>query len=285
MTLLPEHTTARATAPDGVAVAVQDWGAPTGAGRAQDVLFLHGFSQSHSCWLHQIASPLAQRYRLVTYDLRGHGDSDKPGDALYYQDPRRWADEVNAVIGQAKLLRPTIVAWSYAGRIILDYLSVYGDGALSSLVLVNATTSTDPAVFGPAARLLREMGDVDPAVSEAATRELLKACVAHPLPDEELQYMLQYNRKVPPRVRANLRRPPRNYEPVLNGLRVPVLVVHGALDPIQLPAMAAHTASQIRHARLSIYDDAAHMPFWEQPARFNAQLDEFIQLRVTRQPA
>ncbi len=276
MLQLPQYTPARVLAPDGVAVAVQDWGAPATSGRARDVLFLHGFSQSHQSWLHQVAGPLAQQFRLVTYDLRGHGDSDKPVEPHFYQEPQRWAAEVKAVIDQLGLYRPILVAWSYAGRIALDYLSCFGEGALGGLVMVNATSKTDPTVLGPAASLLREMCDPDPVVNTAGNRALLAACVAQPLSAEALAYLLEFNQKVPPQIRANLRRPPGDYATVLAALTLPVLIVHGLRDPINLPAMAAYTHSQAPHARLIAYEQAAHMPFWEEPERFNADLAAFI---------
>lgn len=263
-------------APDGVAVAVQDWAAPVTGARKRDVLLLHGFSQSHQSWLHQFAGSLARDFRLVTYDLRGHGASDKPEDPRYYQDARRWADEVRAVIEHTQLERPVVIAWSYSGRIILDYLGNYGDGALSALVMVNATARTDPDVLGPAASLLRQMCDPDPAINVAGTRALLRACVAKPLTDEELKFMLAYNLAVSPQIRANLRRPPADYAAVLQSLRLPTLIVHGLLDPINLPTMAAYTHSQVRGSKLITYDDVAHMPFWEAPQRFNADVTDFI---------
>ena len=60
--------------PDGLNIAVQEWGNP--AGRA--IVFIHGFSQLHLSWSRQYGSALAREFRLITYDLRGHGQSDKP---------------------------------------------------------------------------------------------------------------------------------------------------------------------------------------------------------------
>ena len=237
---------------------------------------MHGFSQSHKSWLNQFAGSPGQDFRLVTFDLRGHGDSDKPVDVSYYQDSQRWADDVHAVIQQTKLVRPVLVAWSYSGRIALDYLSAYGSDALSALAMICATTKTDPTVLGPAASILRLMCDPDPAINVQGMHDLLNACVAKPLPAEEIDYMLEFNLKVPAQIRANLRRPPADYGVVLQALRLPTLVLHGALDPINLPAMAHYTKSQVRDAQLIIYDDVAHMPFWESPARFNTDFTHFI---------
>lgn len=271
----------RVTTPDGVGVVAQDWTAPADRRGRQDILFLHGYSQSHSCWQHQLEGPLSREFRLVTYDLRGHGDSDKPDDPAYYQDARRWADELHAVITALDLHRPVIVAWSYAGRNLMDYLSAYGESALGGIVLAGASTSTAPERLGPDAQWLRKMADADPAVATAATRAMLKACFAHPLPEVEFEALLATNQRVPAQIRGYLRgRVSPDYGPVLRALQRPALVIHGEQDTINLPAMAHYSASQLRGAELQLYAGVAHVPFAEAPARFDADMADFIGRRI-----
>jgi pimeloyl-ACP methyl ester carboxylesterase len=45
--------------------------------------------------------------------------------------------------------------------------------------------------------------------------------------------------------------------------------------------MAAYTVSQIQGAQLKMYEDVAHMPFWESPQRFNADVSEFFRRAFT----
>ena len=62
---------------DGVRIAYQD----RGAGRP--IVFVHGWGGSGDVWDYQVLD-LADRFRVITVDLRGHGDSDKPwGDYGY----------------------------------------------------------------------------------------------------------------------------------------------------------------------------------------------------------
>jgi non-heme chloroperoxidase len=100
-----------ARAPDGVSIAVQDWGNPAGP----EILFIHGFSQASLSWARQTSSELAKEFHIVTYDLRGHGNSDKPLEPEKYKESKGWADEVKAVMETAKLKRPVLVGWSYGG--------------------------------------------------------------------------------------------------------------------------------------------------------------------------
>ena len=79
----------------------------TGNPKGRPILFIHGFSQCWLAWSRQMNSELAEDYRLVAMDMRGHGLSDKPREG--YTDSRLWADDVNAVI-QVLSLVPAIRA-------------------------------------------------------------------------------------------------------------------------------------------------------------------------------
>src|SRR5260370_19559869 len=130
--------------PDGVTIAAQEWGNQSGP----EILFIHGFSQASLSWQRQVESNLAKEFRMVTYDLRGHGNSDKPLEPEKYKESKAWADEVQAVIDAAKLKRPVLVGWSYGGRVIGDYLAINGAAGLAGLNYVDATTKSDPSFFG-----------------------------------------------------------------------------------------------------------------------------------------
>jgi pimeloyl-ACP methyl ester carboxylesterase len=62
----------------------------------------------------------------------------------------------------------------------------------------------------------------------------------------------------------------------LQALKLPVLVTQGAADRLVLPVAAKHTAATIPGAKLSVYDGVGHAPFWEDTARFNAELAAFV---------
>ncbi|WP_163579551.1 alpha/beta fold hydrolase, partial [Klebsiella pneumoniae] len=78
--------------------------------------------------------------RIITFDLRGHGLSDKPAAREAYQPAKVWADDVKAVIEATGVERPVLVGWSYAGRVMADYLLVHGGARVAGLNFVNAVT-------------------------------------------------------------------------------------------------------------------------------------------------
>ena len=258
--------------PDGLTISAQEWGNPDGP----EILLIHGLSQSHLSWLRQVKSDLATSFRMITYDIRGHGGSDKPLVGSYYMDQKRWADEVRAVIKEARLRRAVLVGWSYGGRIIAEYLMHYGDKAIAGINFVAAVTKGGADFLGPAAPAVRKMASENLAENIENTLSFLKLSTTRALPAEEFEAMLAYNMVVPPRVRRHLLARPAPYEDALKKIKVPVLVTHGTQDRVILIRMARYTASVVPNAKASFYQGAGHMPFWEDAPRFNRELAGFV---------
>ncbi|MFG1359543.1 alpha/beta fold hydrolase [Xanthobacter pseudotagetidis] len=263
------------TTPDGLAIAASVW-EPDGTAPGPDLLFIHGFSQCGLCWSEQVASPALAHLRRATYDFRGHGASDKPHDPAFYQEAGRWADELAAVIGQAGLDRPILVGWSYAGRIMCDYLARHGSGAVSGLVFVDGVVSNEKRFFGTCNRLMRQMCSPDPATNVAATRAFLRNCFAREPGRDAFETLLGLNMLVPAPVRAGMFGRPADYDGLLGGLDLPVLAIQGAQDIVVAPAMAEHIAATVPGARLELFAEAGHAPFLEAPEAFNAALARFV---------
>jgi pimeloyl-ACP methyl ester carboxylesterase len=266
-----EHTI---TGGGGLKLHVEEAGNPDG----QPLLFIHGWSQCRLAWMQQFNSDLADDYRLVAMDMRGHGLSEKPDDA--YGDSRLWADDVQAVITELGLERPIISGWSYGGLLICDYLRVHGETGIGGLHFVSAITKlgTDAAnaVIGPEF--------LNNAVASFSTdaEECVRAIEAYmaqvtvaDLPPDVWSLILGYNAIVPPRVRQALFSREIENDDLLTTISVPTLITHGDCDEIVLPAAAEQHAALIPHAVHSVYPNIGHATFAEAPDRFNRELREF----------
>ncbi|MFG1464406.1 alpha/beta hydrolase [Xanthobacter sp. DSM 24535] len=259
-------------APDGVRLAVREWGAPHG----RPVLFIHGYSQSGLCWQRQVESAALAHLRLVTFDLRGHGASDKPLDPAHYKADTRWSGDIAALIAQLGLERPVLVGWSYGGRVIGDYLRHHGEDALAALVFVDGVVATERQLFGTCNNLMRLMGSDDPATQIAATRAFLRKCFeVQPDPDS-FEIALASNMMTPPQVRAAMSGRPADYGPELAAITRPVLVVHGLKDQVIHPDMSQRILQHVPHAQFAPFPQCGHAPFLEAPEAFNAELGRFI---------
>lgn len=264
----------RVRAPDGVEVAAYEYGNPQGPA----ILFVHGFMQAALSWDRQTRDPgLAREFRMVAYDIRGHGMSGKPEGDGFYKPGKVWADEVKAVIDALGLRRPVLVGWSYGGRIMGDYVAEHGAGALSAMNWVGATSSAaDPSRFGRGGRHNGPNGgaSADPATAIRATIAFLRECFEVQPSASGFETMLAFNMMVPRHVRLALQGRPMDIDATLRALSLPTLVTHGDRDKLVLASMGRHTAATVPGARLSVYEDIGHAPFWEDAPRFNRELAE-----------
>jgi non-heme chloroperoxidase len=258
----------------GLRLHVREWGDPHGP----PIVFVHGWSQCQLCWSRQIAGALAKDFRIVTFDLRGHGASEKPLDAEHYREARVWADDVAAVIEQLELDRPVLVAWSYGGLVVTDYLRAYGEAKIAGLNLVAGAVMLKPGFDHIGPGFLANAGDASVAdlpTNIAAIRRFLRASTVRPLSDDDRSTALCWNMVVPPQVRGALLARDTDADAVLSGLSVPVLVTHGRADAIVLPSMSEHVLDVCETARASWYEGIGHLPFLEDPARFDRELGAF----------
>jgi non-heme chloroperoxidase len=131
---------------DGVDLHVVEAGRPDGPA----IVFVHGLASSSSAWAvlldHQ---ELARQFRLIAFDLRGHGQSAtalKP-EQLTAEGPeagaRLWSQDLDAVLSGVE--SPILVGWSFGGGVVQSWLQTHrGPGAAPAVVLVCV-----PNVFGP----------------------------------------------------------------------------------------------------------------------------------------
>jgi non-heme chloroperoxidase len=267
-----KHKPISVKTPDGLTISAQQWGNPGG----REILFIHGFAQSYLSWMRQVDSELANEFRIVTYDLRGHGNSDKPLDPARYRDSRAWGDEVQAVMDAAGLKRPVLSGWSYAGRVISDYLATHGADRLAGINYVGSSIRVDPATVGDNIVNLPLMASEDLVTNIAATRSFVHGCFSRQPTADDFETMLAFNMMVPPAVRGAMGGRPHDATAMVSKLNIPVLVTHGAEDRnIRLEA-ARYTASVIPGATLSVYEGIGHSPFYEDAPRFNAEMASFV---------
>jgi non-heme chloroperoxidase len=257
----------------GLRLHVREWGRPDGP----PILFMHGFSQCHLCWARQYESALAEEFRLVAYDLRGHGMSEAPLSPEHYTDARLWADDVAAIIEQLRLDRPVLVGWSYGGFIICDYLRAHGQDRIAAIDFVAGGVKLGEAAFGTliGPGFLDNFADAtadDLPTNIRGMRGLVKAFPAKPFPSDEVETLLCASMTVPARIRANLAAREIDGDDVLRALQVPLLVTQGRADTICLPAMAEHVLATCPTAEPSWYEGVGHTPHLEQPERFNREL-------------
>jgi pimeloyl-ACP methyl ester carboxylesterase len=257
----------------GVRLHVREWGNADGP----PILFIHGWSQNHLCWDKQYESALRDEFRLVAFDLRGHGMSEAPPGPGPYTDDRLWADDLAAVIGRLDVERAVLVGWSYGAFVICDYIRTYGQDRVAAINFVEGAVKLGEAAFGTliGPGFLDHFADAtadDLPTNIRGMRGFVRVCLAKPVAAEDFETALCWNMAVAPQVRASLAAREIDDDDVLRGLGVPVLVTQGRSDTVVLPAMAEHILATCPTAEASWYDGVGHVPHLEEPGRFNREL-------------
>lgn len=115
-----------------VKVHVDDYG---GSGRP--VVLIHGWPLSGESWVEQISALREAGYRVLTYDRRGFGRSDKPKTGYGYDT---LADDLAGLLDQLDLTDVSLVGFSMGGGEVARYIAKYGESRLHSIVFAAAVT-------------------------------------------------------------------------------------------------------------------------------------------------
>jgi non-heme chloroperoxidase len=259
-----------------VNIAVED----VGPRDARAVVFVHGFAQSRHSFRPLFEGPLARDHRLVAFDLRGHGESDKPAGESPYRDGDLLGDDLHAVIETLGLVRPVVVAWSYGGVVLGEYLRRRGDAALSAVLLAAAAIHVGrsakaffgPAMLGNARALLSD----DLAVYEAGARAFAAACTAGPIDDSVIEGAVVHMLQVPVHVRRALLSRDADFSDDYARCEVPIVTAHGRADQVVLPLMSEHVGRLVPSSVAVLLDRVGHLPWVEAPESFAEAIRELV---------
>jgi pimeloyl-ACP methyl ester carboxylesterase len=224
-------------------------------------------------------SSLADDFRLVAMDLRGHGLSDKPRDG--YDDSRLWADDIHATIEALNLDHPILIGWSYGPLVILDYIRHYGEdeigganfiGGITKLGSAEAASVLTPEFLG----LLPGFFATDAEESLRALDSLPRLCFVSELTAVDRYLMLGYGASVPPYVRQGLLSRCVDNDDLLPKIQAPVLITHGAADAVVQTTVIERQMARIGHAEVRMMENAGHACFWDDEAGYDQSLRKFV---------
>ncbi|MFK0369089.1 alpha/beta fold hydrolase [Enterobacter sichuanensis] len=121
------------TTKDGVNIYYKDWGPK----EAQPIVFHHGWPLSADDWDNQMLFFLAEGYRVIALDRRGHGRSDQVSEG---HDMDHYAADASAVVESLDLRNAVHVGHSTGGGQVARYVAKYGQpqGRVAKAVLVSA---------------------------------------------------------------------------------------------------------------------------------------------------
>jgi pimeloyl-ACP methyl ester carboxylesterase len=269
-----------------------EWGRP----EAPPVVLLHGFADHAHSW-DWVAERLQQDYRIIAPDLRGHGDSAWSPDGDYVMEA--FVYDLAELIASLQLTPVRIVAHSLGGNVAIRYTGLYPANVIRLVAIEGLGPSPQQQAerWGalPLAQRLRQWIEQRrvlagrkrrryPSVDAALERlwsanKRLDAARARHLTVHGLREHSDggYSWKYDPLARA---RPPfdmpqADLEQLWSAIGCPTLLCYGADSWASNPAKDGR-ARHFRHARVSLYEDAAHWLHHDQFERFVLEVSEFL---------
>jgi pimeloyl-ACP methyl ester carboxylesterase len=106
-------------------------------GTGEPVVLVHGFGNSVDTWTNSgIVQALATSYRVIAFDERGHGRSDKPHDPGAYG--REMTNDIVRVLDRLGIDRAHIVGYSLGGHLVSQLLTLHPERFLSATLIAGA---------------------------------------------------------------------------------------------------------------------------------------------------
>ncbi len=251
------------------------------------MLLVHGIGQSHASFEEQLRGPLAEEFHVVAFDLRGHGNSGKPWNASDYTDSAKWAGDVRRVIEALGLRRPVLLGWSYGTLVVADYLRHFGTQQLAGIVFVGAYGGLTPPPPPPPPAIAEQMArnralqwSADPTENAAAAASTARLLTARDMGDAWRVRAAQIAMMLPAYARRHMFDRSLANMDLIAKIEVPVMLIVAAKDLSTPEEPARELAAQLEsrgvRALVSVYPEAGHSPFAEEPVRFNAELAAFV---------
>ncbi len=262
--------------PEGLRLRYSERGAGPDA-----VVLVHGWKGSHRLW-DKVTVELAERHRVISYDLRGMGESDKPNCRYDFDE---MAADLGFLMRELAVSDATLLGWSMGCTVALSYMAADGHGVARVALLNGPLRLTRTADFAHAMTeeqlegYLRDLARGWPATEHQFQRDTLRE------PNEPylallygvaLQTPLDVALAV---VRAQARLDMRD---ALAALEVPVLAIYADRDTYYPTSLATYIAEHARDGQHVVLTESAHATPLEEPANLAAALERFIASRPAR---
>ena len=246
-------------------------------GNGEPVVLIPGFAAGAWIWFKHVA-PLATKFRIVTFDPRGIGQSSYESQPLTM---RLLADDTAALLHGLGIEQAHILGVSFGGFVAQEFALAYPE-ATRTLSLC-CTSFGGPNHVAPSMETLTAVLSTNGFNTEDRIRRNLLPAFSpdfarnHPDEIEEVIKLRLANPVVAEAYRSQLKAGLGfDAEFRVAAIKVPTLVLSGDADAIVPVQNSRNLAQQIPGARLRLIEGGSHLFFIERPDEFNRIVVEFL---------
>ncbi len=253
-------------------------------GEGKPLVFVHGWSGTSEYFHHQVEE-LQKHYKVITYDLRGHGQSDKRIRILENNmTMQRYAQDLKQLIDYLELKDVNLTGWSMGTSILLCYVEMFGTKNVSTLQFVDMT----PNIVNDDTW---DLGDCD-ALTNLKIAQFVGSNWKKAV-DENLPILLAKNTSRDSKLykwmearmldnvpycmsMMHIAMCVEDYRDTLKKIDVPTLLSHSNGGEMYNVAHGEYMRDNIKNSTLVMYEDCGHSLFLEDPEKFNREYIKFL---------
>jgi 3-oxoadipate enol-lactonase len=256
---------------DGIQLAYTD----TGLG--QPVVLLHGYPFNRTLWNEQV-SALSNSCRVITPDLRGHGESSATEGAATMN---RMAQDVAALLDHLEISRAVIGGLSMGGYVALAFYKQF-PSRVRALILADTRAQADTeegkqtrrqqaekalaeGMAGIADSMLPKLLTPETVSKRPAVVKLVRDMMLKTKPEGAAGALLGMAER-------------EDQTPLLSQISCPALILVGQEDPITPVPDSEKMHREIAGSRLVVIENASHVSNLERTEQFNEELTRFLNL-------
>jgi 3-oxoadipate enol-lactonase len=250
------------------------------SGQGQPILFIHGLGSSTRDWELQVAF-FSDRYQVITFDVRGHGRSDKPpgpyGVPLFATDTVELIKTLGIATASTRGGAPVHVVGISMGGMIAFQLAVSYPDLIRSMVIVNSGPEFILRTFRERLQALQRLLIVRLRGMRKMGEVLSKRLFPKPEQAELRQMLVERWAENDVRAYSDAARGLLGWSVVdhLSTIECPTLVIAAEYDYTPVARKEAYVA-RMPQAELVVIEDSRHATPVEHPERFNQVLASFL---------
>lgn len=243
-------------------------------GDGQPLLFIHGLGSSLRDWEEQVPV-FSKKFKVITLDLRGHGQTDKPKGPYSIS---MFAEDIAELIKSLKVDPVHVVGISLGGAIGF-HLAIDHPDITKSLVVVNMSASVPIKTLKEKQMLFLRVLIVKMMGMKKMGEVLAKRLFIKPEQEELRERMASRWAENDKKAYLSSLKTLKNWSVLerLHEIKCPTLVISADEDYTPLSAKEEYTAL-IPNAKLVVIEDARHAVSVEKPDEFNTILMDFLKL-------
>jgi len=239
------------------------------------IIFIHGFPFNKSMWDQQL-EVLKDRYRVIAYDVRGHGSSDA-GDENFSID--LFSSDLLFLVDALDIDKAILCGLSMGGYIALNAIGKFPEH-FSALVLSDTQCTADTPEIRE--KRMKAIESINTNGVEKYAEESIKNLFSTQCFSTKKEEISAIRRMIVETSKQSLSytlfalSERKGTCSKLQDIEVPVLIMVGKEDKITPPAAAKMMHEKIQGSLLKIIEHSGHLANLENPSEFNLQLDRFM---------